>query len=44
MKRLVIDLDYTITADSRPTYAEAPPNHAVIRKHRDYGKEKQADG
>jgi capsule biosynthesis phosphatase len=36
MKRLVVDLDYTITADSGSTYAEAMPNHALIAKLRAY--------
>ena len=36
MKRLVLDLDNTLTIESSLPYAEKLPNHAVIEKCREY--------
>ena len=36
MKRIVVDLDHTITLDSLGAYADAAPNHDVIRTLREY--------
>jgi capsule biosynthesis phosphatase len=38
MKRLVMDLDNTLTVDSEKPYEEAVPNFAVIEQLRDYKK------
>lgn len=38
MKRLVLDLDNTLTIDSDLPYSEKLPNHAVIERCREYKK------
>ena len=36
MKRIVVDLDHTLTIDASAGYADATPNRAVIRKLQEY--------
>lgn len=38
MKKIVIDLDGTLTIDSPVPYSEKPPNHQVILKLKEYRK------